>query len=163
MNDWQDINRTSIDGVYLAPLKIINANGGPVMHMLRRGSPFLPENLRDFGEIYFSQINPGYIKAWKRHTLQTQNFAVPQGLIKIYLYDDRKDSKTWGQTEGFTLGRPDNYNLLHIPPGVWYGFIALNNVPAIICNYADVPHDPQEAEKVLPGSPDAPCPWPPFS
>ncbi len=53
--------------------------------MLRNDSP----EFEKFGECYFSEIFPGKIKAWKRHNLQTQNLAVPIGLIKIVFFDSR--------------------------------------------------------------------------
>ena len=68
-----------IAGALLQPLKVIPTEGGPVLHMLRPGSPLLPDFSKGFGEIYFSEVLPGHVKAWKRHTRQTQDFAVPSG------------------------------------------------------------------------------------
>ena len=52
-------------------------------------------------------------------------------------------------TTGFGLIRAERgtYALLRIPCGVWYGFTALGGKPAIICNAADIPHDPNEGKK----------------
>lgn len=156
----QELQATEIFQVLLQPLKIIPASGGPVLHMLRKDSALLQELKAGFGEVYFSEILPGYVKAWKRHKLQSQNFAVPWGSINLVLYDARPNSPTKAKMARFVLGRPDHYNLVHIPPGVWYGFCARNSAPALICNFADLPHDPEEAEKILPESPEAPCQWP---
>ena len=59
------------------------------------------------------------------------------------LYDDREDAR--GRLEEYVLGRPDAYRLLCIPPRVWYGFAALGDTPALLCNCPDLPHDPAEA------------------
>ena len=80
---------------------------GPVLHMLRPGSALLPDFSKGFGEVYFSEVLPGHIKAWKRHTRQVQHFAVPTGLLRIVLYDGRPDSPTEGVVCELALGRPD--------------------------------------------------------
>lgn len=135
---------TDIQDVLIQPLGIVPTQGGPVLHMLKQGYALEPHG--EFGEIYFSEVEQHAVKAWKRHKLQTQRFAVPIGLIKIVLFDDRPSSQSRGNILELILGRPDHYNLLLIPPMVWYGFKGMEQ--ALICNYADVPHAPDEAEKM---------------
>ncbi|MBD5646835.1 MAG: dTDP-4-dehydrorhamnose 3,5-epimerase [Desulfovibrio sp.] len=151
---------TGIEGALFQPLKVIPTPGGPVLHMLRAGSPLLPDFAHGFGEIYFSEVFPGAVKAWKRHTRQTQLFAVPWGLLHIVLYDDRQASPTRGVLVERRLGRPDDYGLLRIPPLVWYGFTAVGEAPALICNCADLPHDPAEGERTAPDDSAIPYAWP---
>ena len=157
--DAPRVEKTDIDGVFFLPLRVVPANGGPVLHFLRRDSPLLPDFTRGFGEIYFSEAEPGAVKAWKRHRLQTQLFAVPGGRAKIVLYDGRGNSSTTGNMLECFLGRPDHYGLLRIPCGVWYGFAALDRHPALICNCADIPHDPAEGERLPPDDPAIPYDW----
>lgn len=135
--------KSVIEGVEVQDLRIIPTEGGPVLHMLRADSPLF----RSFGELYFSEVEPGHVKAWKRHSRQTQHFAVPVGMLKIVLYDDRADSPSRGTVMELVLGRPDEYCLLCIPPRIWYGFTALGEQPALICNCTDIPHDPNEGER----------------
>lgn len=151
---------TGIEGAFFQPLRVIPAPGGPVLHMLRAGSPLLPDFADGFGEIYFSEVRPGAVKAWKRHTRQTQLFAVPAGLLHIVLFDDRTASSTRGALVERRLGRPDDYGLLRIPPLVWYGFMAVGEGPALICNCADLPHDPAEGERLPADDPAIPYVWP---
>lgn len=141
----QDIG---IAGALFQPLEVIPTAGGPVLRMLRSDSPLLPDFSRGFGEIYFSEVLPGAVKAWKRHSRQTQHFAVPVGLLKIVLYDSRPDSPSRDALCQLLLGRPQHYGLLRIPVGVWYGFTTLGSGPALICNCADIAHDPAEAERL---------------
>ena len=66
-----------IIGVCFQPLKIIDTPGGPVLHMLRPDSPLRPgagtaDGELHLGEVYFSEVLPGAVKAWKRHRRQTQ-------------------------------------------------------------------------------------------
>lgn len=150
---------TAIAGVLLQPLKIITAEGGPVLHLLRSACGFFPAFPCGIGEIYFSELLPDSVKAWKRHSLQNQHFAVPAGLIRVVLYDRRDNSPTFGKLEVLQLGRPHNYNLLRVPHGIWYGFQCLSTQPALICNCTDLPHDPAESEKQPSAWAEIPWQW----
>ena len=150
---------TGIDGVLTLPLRIIPTDGGPVLHLLRGATPLMPRFPDGLGEIYFSEVLPGHVKAWKRHFRQNQLFAVPRGLLRLALYDDREASPTRGALQVLTLGRPDNYNLLRIPAGIWHGFAALGGEAALLCNCADMPHDPAESERRPVDTPEIPYSW----
>lgn len=130
-------------GVSLQPLRVIQDARGAVLHMLR--SDAAP--LHRFGEVYFSEVNPGVVKAWKRHTRTTQHLTVPVGRVKFVIVDDRGDSPTRGRVAEVILGRPEAYGLLVLPPRLWYGFQALGPGPALIANCTDLPHDPEEVER----------------
>jgi len=149
------IRKTPIEGVIIVPLKQIADERGTVLHMLRADSPVFDR----FGEVYFSEVNYQMVKAWKRHQRMTQNFAVPTGNIKLVIYDDRNDSPTRGNIEQLIIGRPDNYVLVRIPPGLWYGFQGLNEQPSLIANCADMPHDPEESEQKPTDDPSIPFTW----
>ena len=81
-----------IEGVIVEKLNVIEDGRGKIMHMVCRDSP----TFTAFGEIYFSTINHGVVKAWRKHLKMTQLFAVPIGKIKLVIYDDRKNSPTYG-------------------------------------------------------------------
>ena len=133
----------NIEGVNISGLKQIRDNRGAVFHMLRRDSPTFSE----FGEIYFSQINYGVIKGWKKHHKMLQNLAVPSGEIKLVIYDDRTSSASFGFIQEIELGsQSHHYRLVQIPPGVWYSFKGLSGPFALIANCASLPHDPSEVE-----------------
>lgn len=84
---------------------------------------------------------------------------MPHGLLKLVLYDARPGSPTSGVLRELRLGRPDHYGLLRIPTGVWYGFTAATDEPALICNCADLPHDPEEGEHLPADTKDIPYSW----
>jgi dTDP-4-dehydrorhamnose 3,5-epimerase len=131
-----------IEGVGITPLRQILDERGKIMHMLRRDD----KCFREFGEIYFSCIYPGAIKAWHIHKKMILNYAVPHGRIKFVLYDDRPESPTRGELQEIYLG-PDNYLLVTVPPMVWNGFKGLGSEAAIVANCASIPHDPHEIER----------------
>lgn len=123
-----------IDGIELLPLKVLRDDRGAVMHMMRTDSPAF----KSFGEVYFSQVKKGVVKAWKKHLEMTQNLAVPVGEVRIVLYDDRPRSLTRGRVQEIKFGE-NNYSLLKIPPHIWYGFQGMNDGFALIANCTDIP------------------------
>lgn len=131
-----------IDGVIITPLRQILDERGKIMHMLRCDAP----HFRRFGEIYFSCVEPGAIKAWHIHRVMTLNYAVPHGKIKFVLYDDRADSPTRGTLQELYLG-PDSYSLVTVPPLVWNGFKGLGNHASIVANCATEPHSADEIDR----------------
>lgn len=117
------------------------------MHMMRADSP----HFEIFGEVYFSFVKQGIVKAWKRHRQMTQNFAVPVGRIKLVVFDDRADSPTRGVVNELITGA-DEYCLIRIPAQLWYGFKGLGDDESMMANCATLPHDPLEVDLVEPES-----------
>ena len=144
-----------IEGVIIQPLMQIAGNRGSVLHVMRRDSKLF----KQFGEVYFSEILSGKVKAWKRHKQQTQNLTVPVNNIRLVIYDNRPSSSTHGNIVEYKLGRPDHYRLVHIPPMLWYGFQTFGGETALIANCADQPHDPEETESLPADSNEIPYQW----
>lgn len=145
---------TMIDGVKITPLRQILDERGKVMHMLRNNDA----HFQKFGEIYFSCVYPGAIKAWHLHREMTLNYAVPHGRIKLVLFDNREGSGTQGEIQEIFLG-VDNYLLVTIPPLIWNGFKGLGTETAIVANCATHPHDPQEILRLDPFDPSIGYDW----
>lgn len=143
-----------IHGVVVMQLRQISDERGKVMHLLRCDSPLFEK----FGEIYFSVVNPGAVKAWKLHKEMTLNLAVVHGKIKLVLYDDRPGSPTKGKILELFIGE-DNYALVKIPPMIWNGFQGISGDEAIIANCATLPHDPQEVDRLDPQNSYIPYNW----
>ena len=134
-----ELIQTTIDGVWVKPLRKIPDERGMIMHMLRADEACFEK----FGEIYFSIGLPGAIKGWHKHIRQSQNYAVIQGMIKLVLFDEREKSSSYGRLLEIFTGE-DHYELIHIPPGVVNGYKTYGLKPAIIANCADIPHEPDE-------------------
>ena len=144
-----------ICGVSIYDLREISDDRGAVLHMMRNDST----EFSQFGECYFSEVHPGAVKAWKRHSKQTQNIAVPVGRIRIVIFDDRDGSSSKNTLQELELGRPDCYNRIRIPPGLWYGFTCISESSALIANCTDSPHDPNESELTPLNNPEIPYTW----
>jgi len=130
-----------IDDVILTPLKIIDVPGGDVLHAMKCDDP----GYSGFGEAYFSTIESGEIKAWKKHREMTLNLIVPVGEIRFVIFDDRMPQGD-DRFQDFSLSRK-NYCRLTIPPMIWFGFQGVSDKDAILLNIANIPHDPNDIEK----------------
>lgn len=143
-----------IDGVIVKPLRKIPDERGTICHMLKNTDP----EFEQFGEIYFSTANYGAIKGWHLHSVMTLNYAVVSGMIKLVLYDQRKESPTYGQIQEVFMG-DNNYVLVRVPPGVVNGFKGISMNPAIVANCATHPHDPSEISRIDPFTKSIPYSW----
>jgi dTDP-4-dehydrorhamnose 3,5-epimerase len=143
-----------IEGVVISPRKIIPDERGRVMHMLKATDP----EFEKFGEIYFSFVFPGVIKGWHLHREMIINYAVPVGMIKLVLFDDRKNSKTKGELMELYVGE-GNHCLVKVPPFVWNGFKGVGATTAVVANCANIPHDPNEIERMDPFTDKIPYDW----
>ena len=129
-----------IQDVKITQLSVFGDKRGSVLKMISVNS----REFESFGEVYISEINKGCIKAWKKHSLQTQNLCVPVGRIQLVMIDDRENSKTYKNRISVNLERNEAFFLVKIPPGVIYGFKNLSDNNALIVNCTDIPHDPLE-------------------
>lgn len=133
----------TINGVWLTPLKIIAGENGGVLHALKNNEP----SFTGFGEAYFSIVNHGAVKGWKRHREMTLNITVPLGCIRFVLFDDRSNSPTKGTIQEITIS-PKNYQRLTVPPGIWMAFQGIGENENMLLNIASIPHNPAEADSL---------------
>ncbi|MEW6041967.1 MAG: dTDP-4-dehydrorhamnose 3,5-epimerase, partial [Elusimicrobiota bacterium] len=96
------------------------------------------------------------------HSRMTLNYAVISGMIKLVLYDARKNSPTKDKLEELFVGE-DNYVLVKIPPGIYNGFKGIGTKPAIVANCATIPHNPREIKRLNPFSKKIPYNWEPIN
>ena len=126
----------SVHQIVVTPLKRLPVIGGDVLHGMRRTDP----GFVGFGEAYFSMIDQGAVKAWKRHLRMTLNFLVPVGSVQFVFVDNV------GSIRKELVGL-DRYVRLTIPPGIWFGFKGLFEPYSLLLNLADITHDPDEIER----------------
>jgi dTDP-4-dehydrorhamnose 3,5-epimerase len=130
-----------LDGVLISKQNIIPTPGGSVMHAMKSSDP----GAKGFGEAYFSTVDPGFIKGWKRHKKMTLNLLVPFGEIRFVLYDDRASESKRGIFQDVILS-PQNYSRLTVPPNIWIAFQGLASGRSLLLNLANIPHDPLESD-----------------
>ena len=144
-------------------------------HFDERG--LLMEFLRDddeifeaFGQVYLTLVKHGQVKAWHFHEHQNDHFVCVEGKALVALYDMRKDSPTFGQSQDFILCAPDiksepvlsdvkgelaspklsggEHLLVKIPKGVAHGFTAVGCDQAKIVNIPTKHYNYNEPDEI---------------
>lgn len=141
-----------IEGVMTKNLRVIPDERGWLMEILRCDED-LYEN---FGQVYLTTAYPEVVKAWHLHIKQRDNFTCINGMVKVALYDVRKNSPTYGELNEFFIGEK-NPLLISVPPHVYHGFKAIGsdttfcvNVPTNPYNYSepDEFHLPPDTDEI---------------
>ena len=127
-----------INDVLITPLKRISVPEGDVLHAMKSKD----DGFVKFGEAYFSTINKGAIKGWKRHKEMTLNLVVPVGEVLFVLYDERLNSFSENVFMEVRISK-ENYSRVTVPPMLWLAFQGVAD-NSIILNIADIPHEPTE-------------------
>ena len=133
------MGNTMLEGMIKSELNIIDADTGCVMHALKKTDP----GFQEFGEVYFSTVVKDAVKAWKLHQRMTLNLVVPVGSVLFCFRDVREKSTTCNETYKIILSQKP-YCRLTVPPGIWFGFKGISDSLNLICNVADIPHEPNE-------------------
>ncbi len=128
-----------IEGVKTKPLRVIPDERGWLMEILRCDDDCFVK----FGQVYLTTAYPDVVKAWHMHKIQTDNFCCIHGMMKVVLYDDRKDSATYGEINEFFIGEK-NPMLISIPPLVYHGFKTIGTETAY---FLSVPTEPYNYAK----------------
>ena len=131
----------SISDIVLTPLSSIEAGGGNVLHAMK----FTDIGFVGFGEAYFSWVQSGAIKAWKRHLKMTMNLIVPVGAVQFVFIGESSDGAREFRVE--EIGS-ENYSRITVPPGIWFGFQGLGTTKSLVLNVANIVHDPNEVERL---------------
>ncbi len=145
-----------IDGVETKKLRVIPDERGRLMEILRADD----ELFSKFGQVYMTAAYPGVVKGWHYHKKQTDHFAVISGMIKLVLYDGRKDSPTKGEINEFFLGE-HNPMLVKIPQLVSHGFKCISQQEAVCINVPTEVYDYNQPDefRVDPHDNDIPYDW----
>jgi len=145
-----------IDGVAVKSAKVIPDERGRLGEIMRADDEWFEK----FGQVYFTTTYPGVVKAWHYHKKQTDHFYVVRGIVKVALYDGRKDSQTYGQVNEVYVSehRPV---LVRIPPGVCHGWMCVGETEAYIVNVVSEMYNYEQPDefRIEPHNNDIPYDW----
>jgi len=125
-----------IHRVLTVPLKKVVNERGHLLEVQRNDEEHFP----GFGQVYVTSTNPGVVKAWYRHHEQLDQIALASGELLLVLYDTREKSSTHTVVQEIRITE-DEPLLVQIPPGVWHGFQAGRDEPALLLHLNTVPYD----------------------
>jgi len=135
------MGKNLITEVVITQLGKMETKGGKVLHAMKN----IDAGFKDFGEAYFSTIEKGVVRAWKRHRSMTLNLIVPVGKIRFVLLEEISESTEYHHSKEIILS-DNNYCRLTIPPMIWVGFQGLDDGLNLLLNIADLVHDPEESD-----------------
>lgn len=145
-----------IQGVEIKQLRVIPDERGWLMEILRADEPMF----KKFGQMYMTVAYPGVVKGWHYHQKQYDHFAVVKGMLKVVLYDGRKDSPTYGEVQEFFMG-DRNPIMVSIPPGVVHGMKGMGVEPGFLLNCPTecYNYDKPDEFRIDPHTNDIPYKW----
>jgi dTDP-4-dehydrorhamnose 3,5-epimerase len=137
-----DKKQQLIEGIEVTNLKIVPNDKGEIYHGLKSSDICF----NGFGEAYFTTINKGFVKGWKKHNSMISNLLVPTGIIRLVFYDDRINSSTKNNANIFELSNL-NYKRITVNPGIWFAFEGLGEFNLLL-NISNIVHDPNESDNI---------------
>lgn len=118
-----------IDGVIIKDLKKFEDARGWLTEIYR-------EDELDYRPAmsYVSMTKPGIVRGPHEHLEQSDLFVfIGPGKFRLYLWDNRKDSRTFGQ-KFQTEGGEDRPIMAIVPPGVVHGYKCITEAPGWVIN-----------------------------
>jgi len=91
-----------------------------------------------FGQVYLvGDFARGVVRAFHKHSLLWDFFFISHGAAKFIFRDDRPDSPTYEEMNTF-VASSRNPNLLVVPPGVYHGWMSLEDDTQMISTASQV-------------------------
>ncbi len=151
---WTPTSLRLIDGVAIHEVANVPKNGGYLTEVLR--GEWLGAQAH-VDQVFQSVLEPGSISAWHAHGQTIDRLFVSYGMVRIALYDSRKESPTCGMINEFRFGtvRPA---LVIVPPRVWHGVHNVSGGISIVLNMVDRAYAYEDPDhwRIPPESPAVP-------
>lgn len=123
-----------IDGVVWKPLNFYSDARGWLCELFRNDD--IPPEFRPV-MAYVSMTNPGVSRGPHEHVEQADYFCfIGPGVFRVYLWDARKDSPTFGHKEVKDVGEGAAFALI-VPPGVVHAYKNVSETNGIVFNAAN--------------------------
>ncbi len=126
--------KTAINNLELIPLDVHVDDRGYVIEIIRASDSYF----KKFGQVYIAaSLKTGTIRAFHKHKLLWDYFFIVNGSAKFAFYDDRKNSSTYKHTETLVITYK-NPSLIIVPPGVFHGWMALEDNSILVSTASEV-------------------------
>jgi dTDP-4-dehydrorhamnose 3,5-epimerase len=150
-----------IDGVKIEALNVYPDDRGFFTELARLGkglaTNMVPDGLRQV-QVSMTLTYPGTIKAIHYHSEQTDIWAPISGMVQVFLYDLRRQSKTFATINTIFAGRFQPWEIL-IPPGVAHGYKALGVEPIQLVYFTDRHYNPADELRIAYNDPNINYDW----
>jgi len=143
-----------IDGVEVIPLAVHMDDRGYLMEIARvKGGDEPHAVVHKFGQVYLvGNQARNTIRAFHKHQELWDWFCITSGSAKFVLKDDREDSATAGELMTIITGTRKPV-LLVVPPGVFHGWMSLEDNTQMISTASHVyNHEQPDEVRIAPDS-----------
>ena len=144
-----------INGVEFKELVTHVDERGFFREIIRVTDPLFSEG---FGQWSQSLMYQDIVKAWHIHQKQIDWWYVASGVLKVGLYDARKDSSTFGDTMSFLMGDNQEAKILRIPTGVAHGCKCISG-PATLFYITSQTYNPEDEGRIPFDAPEIDFDW----
>ena len=130
----QPINKATIKEVDCVPLKTNVDDRGYLTEIIH-----VQDLVRQkFGQVYLvGDTTQGIIRAYHKHDILWDYFFISHGSAKFILVDDRSESATYRHMNIFVISQR-NPAVLVVPPGVYHGWMSLEDDTQMISTASEV-------------------------
>jgi dTDP-4-dehydrorhamnose 3,5-epimerase len=123
-----------IRDVQCIPLTAHVDDRGYLIEIVRATDPHLPK----FGQVYLvGNFAKGTVRAFHKHQEMWDLFFISHGAAKFVLVDDRAESPTYREVNTF-VASARNPSLIVVPPGVYHGWMSLEDDTQMISTATEV-------------------------
>lgn len=143
-----------IDGVVLRKLILHKDETGELAETLRRDwQDVFNKNDLNFAMQYVSVTPPGVARdehVWHVHKYQIDRFICVSGRMITAVYDPRKNSKTFGKLNLFSMG-PEKESEMYmalIPEKTYHGFMVVSKSPGYLLNFPTQLYNPKDEGRI---------------
>jgi len=107
---------------------------GYLIEIIRATDPYFTK----FGQVYLvGNFAKGTIRAFHKHKVLWDWFFISHGSAKFVLVDDREDSPSYKEMNTFVVCSR-NPSLIVVPPGVYHGWMSLEDDTQMISTASEV-------------------------
>lgn len=132
-----------IRDVEVCPLTVYVDDRGYLMEVLREYDRFFTK----FGYLYMAGDNvKGIVRAFHKHLKMWEWFYCSHGSARYVLYDSREESASFEKMNSIVMGQW-NPCVLVVPPGVFHGWVSLEDDTQIIAVGSE-PYNPKALDEV---------------
>ena len=144
-----------IQGIVFKKLLTHKDRRGFFREIIRCTDDFFSEG---FGQWSHSLMFDGVTKAWHYHRIQTDWWYFGSGVIRVGLYDLRKNSPTYKQTMDFLMGDLQPAQVIKIPPEIAHGCQTVQG-PVHLFYITSHEYDPNDEYRIPYNDPEIDFDW----
>lgn len=134
-----------IDGVVIRNLTLFSDERGFLLELMRLNDKEL--KAPDIKQIIASYSYPGMIKGWHLHFRQEDRLVGITGMVKLVLYDYRRESPTYQTINEIFMGDKCP-RAVYIPPGIFHGTKNIGAGMSVVIGMPSLFYDPDDVDEV---------------